>query len=336
MGFLGSSLVIALVNLGARVTIVDSLVRGCGGNPHNVAPVVGSVRILRHDIGAVDHVRDAIRRANVIFNLAGEISHIHSMRFPQRDAALNASSQLNFLEECARTATGVRIVYAGTRQIYGVPRYLPVDEDHPICPVDFNGVHNYAAMMYHLLYARLGQVDAVVLNLTNLYGPRLALSIPCQGFLGNFVRKMMTGCQLEVFGDGRQLRDPLYVDDAVDLFLLAGAAEQIPSRIYNAGGPEPLEIRCIAEIVSRIGGLRAPAFRPFTAEQKRIDIGSYYSDNGLVQRELGWVPKIRFEEGIQRTYRFYCQQLDRYLEPGVTEPACQLMAATKQAQAFSA
>jgi UDP-glucose 4-epimerase len=250
LGFLGSNLAIRLVSLGARVTIVDALVNGCGGNPHNVVPIAGCVRVVHSNIGVARRLRKFIARADVIYNLAGEISHAHSMRFPQRDARLNMSTQLSFLEECARTAPGVRIVYAGTRQIYGVPKYLPVNEDHPICPVDFNGIHKHAAIMYHLLYRGLGKLDAVVLNLTNLYGPRMALSVPCQGFLGNFVRKMATGRRLEVFGNGHQLRDPLYVDDAVDAFIAAGAAVRLPSPMYNIGGAVPLEIRQIAGSVA--------------------------------------------------------------------------------------
>lgn len=324
LGFLGSNLAIRLVNLGASVTIVDALVKGCGGNLYNIAPIADRVRVVRANIGAPRRLREIIRRAEVIFNLAGEISHIHSMRWPRRDALLNGASQLNFLEECARSAPGVRVVYAGTRQVYGVPKYLPVDEDHPIKPVDFNGIHKGAALMYHLLYARTQKLDTVVLNLSNLYGPRMALSAPCQGFLGNFVRKLMTGRRLEVFGDGRQLRDPVYVDEAVDAFLAAGAVEQVPSTLYNVGGPEPLPVGRIAEIASRAAGQDAPVARPFPPQLRMIDIGSYYADTSRARRELGWTPRVCFEEGIRRTLAFYRTELKHYLESSETEPACKL------------
>jgi UDP-glucose 4-epimerase len=321
---LGSNLAIRLVNLGATVSIVDAMVDGCGGNVYNIASVADRVRVVRANIGAPRRLRRLIRGASVIFNLAGEISHIHSMRWPRRDALLNGASQLNFLEECARSAPGVRIVYAGTRQVYGVPKYLPVDEDHPINPVDFNGIHKGSALMYHLLYARTKKLDAVVLNLSNLYGPRMALSAPCQGFLANFIRKLMTGRRLEVFGDGRQLRDPVYIDEAVDAFLMAGSIERPPSPVYNVGGPEPLSLSRIAEIASRAAGQDPPTRRPFPPELEIIDIGSYYADTSRIRRELGWKPGIAFEEGIGRTLSFYRAELPHYLESFDSEPVCAL------------
>ncbi len=328
LGFLGSNLAIRLVNLGARVTVVDALVNGCGGNLHNIAPVSECVRVIQGRIGDARRLRKVIRPANVIFNLAGEVSHSHSMRFPKRDALLNASDHLGFLEECSNVAPGVRIVYAGTRQIYGIPRYLPVDEDHPVGPVDFNGIHKYAAVMYHELYARLGKLDSVVLNLTNLYGPRMALSVPCQGFLANFVRKLVAKQHLEVFGDGSQLRDPLYIDDAVEAFLTLGLADRHAFNLYNVGGPEPLEIGEIARIGSRIAGVLPPAFRPFPDETKRIDIGSYYADCRRIQQEFQWVPSVRFNEGIECTLSFYSQELAHYIDPAHDGVRCLLDASS--------
>jgi UDP-glucose 4-epimerase len=267
---------------------------------------------------------DTLRSAEVIFNLAGEISHIHSMQQPWRDAALNAMAHLHFLEACARHAPGIRVVYAGTRQIYGVPQYLPVNETHPVRPVDFNGIHKYAATQYHLLYTAMGRVDAVVLNLTNVYGPRMALNIPCQGFLSNFLRRALLGQTIEIFGDGRQLRDPVYIDDVTGAFLLAGAAPAPMSRMLNVGGPEALPLRRIAEIVSAEAGAPVPVLRPFPEERKRIDIGSYTSDSTRIRESLGWQSAIRFTEGIQTTLEFYRAELPHYLRAEDAQPTCPL------------
>lgn len=336
LGFIGSNLAIRLAGLGASVTIVDALVKGCGGNLHNIAPVSDRVRVIRSNIGRAQSLRHAIAQADLIFNLAGEVSHTHSMRFPKRDALLNAGAHLSFLLECSRIAPGIRVVYAGTRQIYGVPQYLPVDERHPVCPVDFNGVHKYAAASYHLLLARTGKLDAVVLNLSNVYGPRMALSVPCQGFLANFVRKLLAGWQLEVFGDGRQLRDPIYSDDAVDALLAAGAAERLPSRVYNVGGPEPMEIGQIAAMASRFVGLPSPLIRPFPADRKIIDIGSYYADTGLIRRELRWIPRVKLEEGIERTLEFYRGEGSYYVDALEREPQCEFERAAAERRKFAA
>jgi UDP-glucose 4-epimerase len=313
------------MELGARVTVVDSKTTGCGANEYNIEAVRDEVRLIVGDIGDAAEFNGFLSRADVIFNLAGEISHAHSMRFPERDEALNGAAQLRFLHQCARSAPGVRVVYAGTRQIYGKPRYLPVDEDHPIDPVDINGIHKHCAIQYHLTFSRLGLLDAVVLNLTNTYGPRMALDEPCQGFLATYVRRLLFGLPLEVFGDGRQLRDPLYVDDAVQAFLLSGAVAKPPSRVYNVGGCAALELREIAECASEQAGGTAVVMRPFPAERKAIDIGSYYADSSRIGRELGWRPAVPFAEGIGRTLSYYERELPHYLDRGNPNPCCALI-----------
>lgn len=327
LGFIGSNLVIRLVHLGARVTVVDSKVLGCGANEHNVRPVRGDVCLLVRDIADAADFREVLSRSDVVFNLAREISHVHSMRYPERDQQLNAAAQLRFVQECARSVPGIRIVYAGTRQIYGKPQYLPVDEKHPVNPIDINGIHKYSAMMYHLLCARDGTLDTVILNLTNVYGPRMALDAPCQGFLSTHIRLLLLGQPLEMFGDGKQLRDPLFVDDAVEAFLLAGAAPCLPSRVYNVGGPTPLELRQIAEIAHKVVGGPLPIYRPFPPERKTIDIGGYYTDSSRAGRELGWAPALTFSDGIARTVAYYRAELRHYLDPTCHGVQCKLLPA---------
>ncbi|MBY0508104.1 MAG: NAD-dependent epimerase/dehydratase family protein [Bryobacteraceae bacterium] len=307
-GFIGSNLTLRLVREGAHVTVVDPCVPGCGGDPRNLRDVLDRVRILGVDIAQPAVFEDAIRQADVVFNLAGEISHIHSMMNPERDLQLNTTSQLRFLQACANWNPGVRVVFAGTRQVYGVPEYLPVDEDHPINPVDFNGIHKYAATMYHLMLSRTGLLDACVLRLTNVYGPRMSLTVPGQGFLSAYLRKLELGEPLQVFGDGQQLRDPLHVDDAVEAFLMVGAARPLPSRSYNIGGPEALSLLEITRIACATAGLPEPTLRPFPAERASIDIGSYRTDSSRIRAELGWAPQVRFEDGFAQALGFYRRQ----------------------------
>jgi nucleoside-diphosphate-sugar epimerase len=321
VGFIGSNLVLRLVEEGAVVTVIDNLLPGCGSNSYNLASVEGRVRFIEVDIGDVSS--DAIAGSEVIFNLAGEISHIHSMQFPERDLQVNTVSQLRFLLACAEAARGARIVYAGTRQVYGAPKYQPVDEAHPVQPVDFNGVHKYAATMYHLMLSGIGHFDAIVLRLTNVYGPRMALDVVCQGFLSTFLRRMVLGQPLHVYGDGSQLRDPVYVDDVVDAFLIAGSVETHPSRSYNVGASDALSLREIAETAARIAGLEPPLAVPFPADRKPIDIGSYRTDIRKIGRELGWTPKVPFAEGLLRTYEFYRSEVANYLQGGA-DSACRM------------
>lgn len=325
LGFIGSNLVRRLAALGAQVTVVDSLVAGCGGNRYNLDGVEDAVRVVTADIGDTAQFASELAGADTVFNLAGEISHTHSMRFPERDLALNVVSQLRFLQGCAQLCPGVRIVYASTRQIYGAPRYLPVDEQHPVQAVDFNGIHKYAATAYHQLLTAAGQLDAVIFCLTNVYGPRMGIDNPCQGFLSNFIRRAVTGQTVEIFGDGRQLRDPVYVDDLVDLFLLAGTTANPQTRRYNVGGSEVLSVARIAETICNAAGTSAPVFREFPEEAKAIDIGSYCTDSTLVRQDLGWKATVSFEAGLARTVEFYRRELPHYLKPGQPNPPCKLM-----------
>jgi UDP-glucose 4-epimerase len=282
------------------------------------------IRIIDADITEAELLRDTIAETDIIFNLAGEISHIHSMAFPERDLQVNTVAQLRFLMECKEYARGRRIVYAGTRQIYGVPKFLPVDESHPIQPVDFNGVHKFAAASYHMMLTRAGYLDAVVLRLTNVYGPRMALDAVCQGFLSTFLRRMVTGQQIEIFGDGTQLRDPIYVDDAVEAFLLAALEPEPKIRAYNVGGPEALTVASIAEIASELGGCAPPAMRPFPEDRKPIDIGSYRTDCSRIERDLHWKPQTTFREGLKRTFCYYKKELRHYLDPDQPTPQCRM------------
>lgn len=305
LGFIGSNLALRLAALGAEVTVIDPCVPGCGGNPKNLDGAESPIVVVALDIGSPALPEDLLRNADIVFNLAGEVSHMASMHDPERDLALNTVAQLRFLQRLSAARPGIRVVFAGTRQVYGVPDYLPVDEKHPIHPVDFNGVHKYAATMYHLMLSKSGLLDACVLRLTNVYGPRISLDTSGQGVLAVFLRKLSRGERLEVFGDGRQLRDPVYVEDVVDAFLLAGAASELPSRSYNIGGPAALTLGEIATQASLIAGVDPPVYREFSAELKSIDIGSYCADSSLIRADLGWTPATKFADGIVKALQHY-------------------------------
>jgi UDP-glucose 4-epimerase len=314
LGFIGSNLVHRLVELGARVTVIDGSVPGCGANDWNLAGIRHRVKVIRADLSQSDLYESDLAAAQTVFNLAGEISHIQSIRDPERDLRLNTFSQLRFLTALARLNPGARVIYAGTRQVCGRPKYLPVDEDHPIEPVDFNGIHKRAAEHYHLLMSRDGLIDAIVLRLTNVYGPRLAIGVAGQGFIPAFLARVLNEQPLEVFGDGRQLRDPVYVDDVVEAFLRTDMLRQHHSRLYHLGGPAALSLLEIARIVSREAGLfREVGLRPFPAEHLAFDIGSYTTDSKRLQAAIGWRPQVEFPEGIRRTLAYFRENREHYL-----------------------
>jgi len=305
MGFIGSNLVLSLVEKGARVTVVDAQVPGCGWHPENLDAVRGRMELCPANIGDPARIRPLLAGQQVIFNLAGEISHINSMTNPARDLAINCEAQVRFLDLCRTENPKATIVYASSRQIYGRPKYLPVDEAHPVNPVDYNGVHKYATERYHFLLRQQFQMRTVCLRLGNTYGPRQGIHEDCRGFIDTFVRRALAGEQIVVFGDGRQLRGMNYVGDIVNAFLRAGQAGPKSSPVYNVGYPAPVSLWQIAETLCRIAGSPPPRLTPFPPERQAIDIGDYYPNAEKFCREFGWAPQVGLEEGLRKTVEFF-------------------------------
>jgi UDP-glucose 4-epimerase len=312
LGFVGSNLARRLVEAGATVTIVDSLLPDYGGLMHNVAGIADRVRINISDVRDRHAIPALVRDQDVLFNLAGQTSHLDSMTDPQTDLEINCRAQLSILEACRENNPTIRIVYASTRQLYGHPDYLPVDEAHPIRPVDINGIHKVAGEWYHLLYDRVYGIRSTALRLTNTYGPRMRVKDARQTFLGIWIAKAVQGEAFEVWG-GEQLRDFTFVEDAVDAFLLAAATESSTGCVYNLGGLEVVTLRELADLVVEAAGSGSYVIRDFPAERKRIDIGDYYGDDGLIRSTLGWEPRVSLGEGLRRTVDYYRSNLSAYL-----------------------
>ncbi|MBD3236102.1 MAG: NAD-dependent epimerase/dehydratase family protein [Candidatus Eisenbacteria bacterium] len=312
-GFIGSNLAIALVESGARVTVVDALLPDLGGNRFNLAPVREQVDFHELDLRASDALASRVRGQDYIFNLAGQISHIDSMTRPLDDLAINCDSHLSLLEVCRRENPAARIVYAGTRQQYGRPRYLPVDEAHPLVPTDINGINKMAAETYHLLYHRIHGLRTTSLRLTNTFGPRQLIRHARQGFLAVFIRRALEGQPLKLFGDGSQLRDLNFVDDVVRAFLIAGAQASAIGEAYNLGSREVLSLRQIAETMLRIGGRGRVEVVPFPEDRKRIDIGSCYCSFEKFHAATGWEPRVPVADALEKTIDYYRRHADHYL-----------------------
>lgn len=315
-GFIGSNLVHALCELGAQVNVIDAMAPGCGWHHANLAGISRDVLVSHADMRDAAAVRELLADVRVVFNLAGEISHLNSMLDPQRDLAINASAQLAFLDTLRKHNPAATVVYASSRQIYGAAKYLPVDELHPISPVDYNGVHKLTAEGYHSLLRHQFGVNTICLRLGNIFGPRQGIHQDGRGFIDTFLRVVLQGGQLKVFGDGRQLRGMLYVDDAVEAFLRAGAAGTAASAFYNIGNPVPVALLDIARQMAASGGAPEPVVVPFPEERKAIDIGDFYQNTQRAGSELGWVPRIGFAEGLRRTLEFFQPRIRERLHVG--------------------
>jgi UDP-glucose 4-epimerase len=322
LGFIGSNLVHQLVAAGADVLIVDSLHPDYGGNRFNISGVEDNVRVNVADVRDQTSMDVLVQDREVIFNLAGQVSHIDSMRDPYTDLEINCRAQLSMLEACRKYNPDVRVVFAGTRQVYGRPDALPVDETHLVRPIDINGVNKAAGENYHLLYNNVFGVRACSLRLTNVYGPRQLIRHNRQGFIGWFIRLALESGNIQIFGDGSQLRDFVYVDDAAAAFLLAGATDACDGEVFNVGGDVPISHRDLVSLLIDVAGSGSVTYVEWPPEKKRIDIGSFYSDSTKFRRAVGWSPQVELREGLGRTLAFYREHLAHYVGdplPAATE-----------------
>jgi UDP-glucose 4-epimerase len=295
------------------VAVVDALMPRHGANAHNLDGADSPIQVIEADIGATDVLEPAAAAAEFVFNLAGQVSHVDSMADPLFDLDVNTRSQLAFLELLRRVNPEVPVVYTSTRQVFGQPRYLPVDEDHPVSPVDVNGVTKHAAEQFHFLYREYYGLRATTVRLTNVYGPRQRLRDDFQGFLPIFVGRALRDETVLVFGDGRQERDCLYVDDVVECLLMAVASPDASGEVFNVGNDEHLSLRDIAVAVVEAAGSGRVEHAPWPADRDAIDIGSYVGNSSKAKRMLGWEPSTPFGDGIGRTVDFYRRHLSWYL-----------------------
>ena len=312
LGFIGSNLARKLVAIGeVEVFIVDALLPGQGGNPHNIHGLEDRVTVHTVNI-ADDLINHLVGGVDYIFNLAGNVSHLDSMANPQADLEMNCAAQLKLLEACRSFNPQARIVYTSTRQVYGEPVYLPVDEQHRIAPLDINGIHKRAAELYHLLYHRVYGTRTTCLRLTNTYGPRQLLHHNRQGFIAWFIRQAIDGGVIELFGDGKQKRDLVYVDDVVEALLLAGASEAAEGQIFNLGGQQPASLLKIARELIDLTGTGSIESTTFPPERRLIDIGNFYASYDKIESLLGWRPRTPLREGLLRTIEFYRENRQHY------------------------
>jgi UDP-glucose 4-epimerase len=305
LGFIGSHLARRLVNAGATVTLVDSLIPQYGGNLFNIQDIRERLTINISDVRDPHAMAYLVKGQDFLFNLAGQTSHMDSMQDPQTDLDINAAAQLSILEACRQHNTGIKLVFASTRQLYGKPDYLPVDECHPIRPVDVNGINKLAGEWYHLLYNNVYGIRACALRLTNTYGPGMRIKDARQTFLGIWVRNLIEGKPILIFGNGAQLRDFNFVDDVVEALIMAALSDKANGEVFNLGSPEVINLKELASMLVQLHPSARYELVAFPPERKAIDIGDYYSDFKKIRNALGWEPKISLKEGLSKSLNYY-------------------------------
>ena len=313
LGFIGSNLAHRLVALGAEVLILDSLIPEYGGNVFNIHGLEDRLRVNIADMRDEHGLRYLVQGQDVIFNLAGQVSHTDSMTDPYTDLEINARSQLSLLEACRHGNPAAKVVFASTRQIYGRPEYLPVDERHPLQPADVNGINKLAGEWYHMVYHQVYGLRTVSLRLTNTYGPRMRIRDARQTFIGWWFRQLLEGQTLSIFGDGLQVRDFNYIDDVIEALLMVAFHEVADGQIYNLGSDDPINLLNLARLMIEVNGGGQFDLRPFPDERKRIDIGDYYGDYRRIRSKLGWRPLVGLRDGLTRTVDYFRANLDHYV-----------------------
>jgi UDP-glucose 4-epimerase len=312
LGFIGSNLAHQLVRLGSSVTLVDSMIPEYGGNFFNIEGIVDQVHVNISDVRDEHSMKYLIQGHDYLFNLAGQTSHMDSMQNPFTDLEINCSAQLAILEACRQYNPHIKVIFASTRQIYGKPDYLPVDENHLLRPTDVNGINKMAGEWYHILYNNVYKIRGCALRLTNTFGPRMRIKDARQTFLGIWIRLLLEGKPFEVWG-GSQLRDFVFIDECIDALLLAASSDASNGRIYNLGGAQVINLTDLAKMLVEVAGEGSYTIREFPRERKQIDIGDYYSDSSLIQQELGWRQRGDLREGLKQTIDFYRVNLNKYL-----------------------
>ncbi len=313
LGFVGSTLARRLVDLGAQVTVVDSLIPDYGGNWFNLDGYTDRLRVNIADVRDPFSMRALVAGQEILFNLAGQVSHLDSMVDPFTDLEINVRSQLSILEACRHENPAIKVVYAGTRQQYGKPRYLPLDEQHIQAPTDINGVNKLAGEGYHVVYHTAYGLRTTSLRLTNTYGPRQLIKHNRQGFIGWFIRMAVEGRTIQLYGDGQQLRDLTFVEDVVDAFLRAGMDEKANGAVFNLGGEAPICLLDLARLIVELAGRGRVELVPWPEARKKIDIGDVYSSYARIQQVLGWQPTTPLRAGLERTLAYYSQFFDQYV-----------------------
>lgn len=311
LGFIGSNLALRLAKAGAEITVMDSLIPQYGGNLFNVEPEADRIRVNVSDVRDRFSMNELVKDKEIMFNLAGTLSHIDSMLDPQTDLAVNCVSQLSILEACRQNNPAIRVLFAGTRGQYGKIQYVPVDERHPINPTDVNGINKHAGEQYHLLYHAVHGIKACSLRLTNTYGPRHQMKHHKQGIINWFVRLALDNKAISLFDGGAVKRDLTFIDDAVDAFLVAGQSESVWGNVYNVGGTSHT-LKEIAETIVRLAGSGTVEFKTYPDDLKKIEIGSYEASYSKIQNELGWQPRIGMEEGMAQTIKYYRKHKEHY------------------------
>jgi UDP-glucose 4-epimerase len=312
LGFIGSNLAIELVKLGAKVTIVDNMLPRQGGNLFNIHDIADKVTVNISDVRNELSMNHLVKGTDYIFHLAGQVNHVDSMRNPLQDLDINCRGTLVLLESLRQFNRNAKVIFAGTRSEYGSSVKLPVDEDRPTNPKGLYAVTNLAAEKMVLVYDDVFRIRGACLRITNTFGPRHQMEHDEYGVFNWFIRKAIDDEEIPVFGDGRILRDFLYVEDLIDCFLNVAVTDGAYGEVFNIGTGVPVNFYELAQKIVEITGTGKTRFTEFTQERKEVEPGDYYADISKIRKITGWKPRTSLDDGIARTVEYYRKYKKEY------------------------
>jgi UDP-glucose 4-epimerase len=312
VGLIGSAVARKLVAAGCSVTIIDNLDPEGGGNRKNIEDCDDRLEVICGDIRDKEVIADLLEGQDFLFHLAAQTSHVGSMRAPLFDLDNNVTATVQILEVARKVAPDIQIVFSSTRQVFGPADYLPVDERHPVRPPDVNAINKIAAEQYLALYNRIYGVRSTSLRLTNIYGPGMRVKDAAQNFLGIWIKQVLDGEKIRIFGDGRQIRDFVFVDDCADLMLKVARKRPAVNACYLVGGGQPARLIDLAETLVHLSGRGSFELTPFPPERSAIDIGDFFGLHERVSAEFDWQPETTLEKGLQATLDYYRSRLPDY------------------------
>lgn len=312
LGMIGSNLALLLAEHGAQITILDNFLPDHGANLFNIAPVRDQVVFQQADMRDVAAMQQAVQHQDIVFNIAAQTSHSDSMQAPLLDLEINCKGNLVLLEACRQHAPAARIVFVGTRAFYGTPQCLPVDERSPLQPQDIYAVNRLAAEHYHFVYQRHYGLAVTSLRLGNLYGPRSQMQHPRYNVLNYFMRMALDNQCIQIYGDGQQQRDYLFIDDACQALALAGLLPDAVGRVFNIASGQAVAFKTLIEAILQSCGQGSYAYVPWPKQAQAYDVGDFCTDISAAASILGWQPQTLWQQGIAQTVAFYQQHRHHY------------------------
>ncbi|HJY64986.1 MAG TPA: GDP-mannose 4,6-dehydratase [Ignavibacteria bacterium] len=312
LGFIGSNLAIRLVQLGAKITLIDAMIPEYGGNIYNIESIKDKVTVNFADVRDVHIMNYIVRDKDYIFHLASQVSHVKSLTDPYPDIDINIKGTAVLLEACKKNNTNAVIIRAGTRGQYGNAKLLPVNEEAPTNPKGIYEISLLTAEKMMQVYSDIHKLKCVMLRLTNIYGPRSQMKSPDFGVVNWFIRLALDKQTIKVFGNGKIKRDFLYIDDCVDAMLLTASNKKCYGEIFNVGHDKPSNFLELTKIICSIVKGSSWEYAPFSKERKAQEPGDFYSDITKINSYTGWKPHSGLQDGLQNTIKYYKQHRSKY------------------------